>query len=116
MQWTTGLQSYYFIADPEVGKQQIWTKNSKCNSFPVTIDLLNSDTVKEAIAQLCNELQLYNFTMLQLTEDVSVTYIKRKYCKCNSFQVTSNLLNSDNLKVAIAPLCNRIQVCNFTML
>ena len=29
---------------------------------------------------------------------------------------TSNLLNSDNIKVAITQLCNELQVCNFTML
>ena len=28
----------------------------------------------------------------------------------------SDLLNSENLKVAIAHLCHDIQVCNFTML
>ena len=28
----------------------------------------------------------------------------------------NNLLNSENLKVAIAQLCHDIQVCNFTML
>ena len=35
---------------------------------------------------------------------------------CNSFQVTTELLNSKNVKVAITPLCNELQVCNFTML
>ena len=34
----------------------------------------------------------------------------------NSFQVISNLLNSENLKVAIAQLCHELQVSNFTML
>ena len=28
----------------------------------------------------------------------------------------NDLLNSENLKVAIAQLCHEIQVCNFTML
>ena len=32
------------------------------------------------------------------------------YCKCNSFQVISDLLNSDNLKVAITQLCHELQV------
>ena len=40
--------------------------------------------------------------------------IQRKYCKSNSFQVTTDLLNSENLKIAIAQLCNELQVCNFT--
>ena len=29
-------------------------------------------------------------------------------------QDTTDLLNSDNLKVAIAQLCNEVQVCNIT--
>ena len=47
---------------------------------------------------------------------VGELHIETKYCKRNSFQVTSNLLNSENLKVAITRLCNELQVCNFTML
>ena len=31
-------------------------------------------------------------------------------------KVTTALLNSDNVKVAITQLCNGLQVCNFTML
>ena len=33
-----------------------------------------------------------------------------------SFQVTSNLLNSEHMNVAITQLCYELQVCNFTML
>ena len=40
------------------------TEQSKCNSFQVTSDLLNSDSLKVAITQLCNEPQVWNFTML----------------------------------------------------
>ena len=47
---------------------------------------------------------------------VGEQHIKAKYCKCNSFQVTTDLLNSDDLKVAITQLCHELQVCNFTML
>ena len=32
------------------------------------------------------------------------------------FQVTTELLNSENLKVAFAQLGNEVQVCTFTML
>ena len=46
MQWVTGLQFYYVIADPKVGER--WTtiqrKYCKCNSFQVTTDLLNDNT------------------------------------------------------------------------
>ena len=41
---------------------------------------------------------------------------KRKYSKCNSLQVTTGLLNSENLKVAIAHLSNALQVGNFMIL
>ena len=64
MQGATGLQFHYVIADPKVGEQHISTKYSKCNSFQVTTDLLNSETLKVAIAQLCKELPVNNFTML----------------------------------------------------
>ena len=42
--------------------------------------------------------------------------IQRKYSKCNNFQVSTDLLNSENLKVGIAQLCHKLQVHNFTML
>ena len=58
------MQLYYIIADPKGGEQQIYTKFSTCNSFQVTSDLLNIENLKVAIAQLCNELQVCNFTML----------------------------------------------------
>ena len=66
MQHSTSLQFYYVTADPKVGEQCISTKYSKCNSFQVTSDLLNSDNLKVALAQLCNELHVCPFTMLQL--------------------------------------------------
>ena len=42
--------------------------------------------------------------------------IQTKYCECNSFQVTTDLLNTEKLQIAIAELCHDLQVCNFTML
>ena len=38
-----------------------------------------------------------------------------KYCKCNSFEVTTDLLNSENVKVGFAQVCNKLKVYNFTM-
>ena len=64
MQWPTGLQFYYVTPDPKVGEQHIQRKYSKFNSFHGATDLLNSDNLKVAIAQLCNELQAWYFTML----------------------------------------------------
>ena len=54
-QIATGLQFYDVIADPKVGEEYISTKYSKRNSFQVTTDLHNSENLKIAIAQLCNE-------------------------------------------------------------
>ena len=64
MQWAISLQFHDVIADWKVGEQHILTKYSKCNIFQVTSDLLNSQYLKIAIAQLCHELQVCNFTML----------------------------------------------------
>ena len=47
---------------------------------------------------------------------VDEKHISTKFCKCNSFQVTTDLLNSENLKVAIAQSCKELHICNFTML
>ena len=38
MEWATGLQFYYVIADPKVGEQRISTKYSKYNTFQVISD------------------------------------------------------------------------------
>ena len=37
-------------------------------------------------------------------------HIETKYSKHKTFQVISDLLNSDNLKVAITQLCHELQV------
>ena len=64
MERATGLQFYHVIADPKVAEQHMYTNICKCNSFPITIDLLNGENLKVAITQLCNEQQVWNFTML----------------------------------------------------
>ena len=60
----TGQQSFYAMAVPKVGELNVKTKYSECNSFYITNTLLNSENLKVAIVQLCNELQVCNFTML----------------------------------------------------
>ena len=47
----------------KVAEQHILGKYSNCNSFGVTMDLLNSQNFKVAITQLCNVQQVQNFTM-----------------------------------------------------
>ena len=46
---------------------------------------------------------------------VSAVMVKSLYT-LRLFSGYNDLLNSDNLKVAIAQLCHDIQACNFTML
>ena len=46
------------IADPKVDEQHTETKYSKCNSFQVTTDLLNSENLEVAIARATG-LQFY---------------------------------------------------------
>ena len=64
MQWATGLQFHYVIAEWKVGEQHIYRKLFNYNSFQVTTDLLNSENLKVASTQLCYKLQVCNFTML----------------------------------------------------
>ena len=64
MYWATGLQHYYVIAEPKVGERHIERKYSKSNSFQVTTDLLNSENLKIAITQLCNEIQVCNYYII----------------------------------------------------
>ena len=68
MQWPSGIQFHYVIADWKVGEQHIYRKFFNCNSFQVTTDLRNSENLKVAFAQLCHDPQVCNFTMLYLTQ------------------------------------------------
>ena len=54
---------YHVIAEKKVAKQDILGKYSNCNSFGVTMDLLNSKNFKAAITQLYNVQQVLNFTI-----------------------------------------------------
>ena len=47
---------------------------------------------------------------------VGEQHIYRKYFKYNIFQVTTDLLNNENLRIAITQLCNELHISNFTML
>ena len=49
---------YHLIAKERVAEQHILGKYSNCNSFGVTMDLLNSKNFKVAITQLSNVQQL----------------------------------------------------------
>ena len=49
-------------------------------------------------------------------EKVAEQHILTKCSKSKTFQVISDLISIQNLKIVFAQLCNEIQVCNFTML
>ena len=51
------------LAMDKVAEQHIWRKSCNCNSFGVTMDLLNSHNFKVTITYLCNVQQVWNFTM-----------------------------------------------------
>ena len=48
----------HLLVKKKVPEQHILGKYSNCNSFGVTMDLLNSQNFKVAITQLCNMQQL----------------------------------------------------------
>ena len=48
----------HLIVKDKVAEQHILRKYSNCNSFGVTMALLNSQNFKVAITQLCNVQQL----------------------------------------------------------
>ena len=57
-----------------------------------------------------------NFYYVIADPKVGEQHILTKYSKCNIFQVTTDLLNSQYLKIVIAQLHHELQVCNFSML
>ena len=55
--------TYHLIAKDKVAEQHILGKHSNCNSFGVTMALLNSQNLKVAITRLSTVQQVCNFTM-----------------------------------------------------
>ena len=95
------------VVTKSINKQSVCLNRLCILSFRVQVK------VEKDVSQNSNCSAMQRGTRLQFY------YVKpdpKVCCKCNSFQVTSDLLNSENLKVAIAQLCNSQQVCYFTML
>ena len=61
--------------------------------------------------QFSNQLFYY-----VIADSVAEQHISIKFFKCNSFQVPTDLLNSENLKVTINQLCHELQIYKFTIL
>ena len=66
--------------------------HSKCNSFKVTSNLLNSDSLKVAITRLCNELQVYDFSYVIADQKVAEKRIYTKYLNTIIFELQVILL------------------------
>ena len=58
--------------------ENIFKQNTVNVIVTVKIDLLKSENLRVVFAQLCNELQVYNFTML---------YVREQYIKPNSLNL-----------------------------
>ena len=85
----------------------------------VTFEIIYRGCNKKTISlELPNEFLSNKMQEKLQTFDPKVgeQHICRKYLKCNIFKVTSDLLNSENLRIAITQLCHELHVCNFTML
>ena len=65
---------------------------------------------KIAITHLWHAIEPQTICHLIVKDKVAEQIILGKYSNCNSFGVTMDLLNCQNLKVAITQLCNVQQV------
>ena len=83
--------------------------------FDIFLCLYLATYKKIAITHLWHAIEPQTTCQLIVKDKVAEQHILGKYCNCNSFGVTMDLLNSHNFKVAITQLCNVQQVCNFTM-
>ena len=61
-------------------------------------------------------MQACNFTVLKLTQKKVNNICKQNNLKAIVFKLQVIYSNSENLKVAIAQLCNELQVCYYTMI
>ena len=69
---------------------------------------INLIQLYKTIKQNGDHLSFYQYCVNALFSLVHLALIIMFFCKCNSFQVISDLLNSDNLKGAITQLCHEL--------
>ena len=67
---------YHVIAKDKVAEQHILGKYSNCNSFGVTMALLNSQNFKVAITQLSEVQQVWTLLCDSLPKSRWITYLK----------------------------------------
>ena len=106
----------HVLAMETVPEQYMSTKCFVCNIFQAISDFIMVGTEKLDSSYYSlsywDKLPSYHVVTRQ---KVAEQHILTKCSKCNTFQVTSDSLNSENLKISIAKLCYEVQVCNFTM-
>ena len=85
------------------------------NIFDIYLCHYFATNKKIAITHLWYAIEPQTICHLIVKYKVAEQHILGKYCNCNSFGVTMDLLNSQNFKVAITQLSNVQQVRNFTM-
>ena len=78
--------------------------------FDIYLCLCFATNKKIAITQLWHAIETQTICHLIVKEKVAEQHILGKYSNYNSFGVTMDLLNSQNVKVAITQLCNVQQV------
>ena len=94
--------------------------NNICEKISLTLILLKifdtylchyfATNMKIAITHLWHAIEPQTICHLIVKDKIDEQHILGKYCNCNSFGVTMDLLNSHNFKVAITQLCNVQQV------
>ena len=78
--------------------------------FDIYLCLYFATNKKIAITHLWYAIEPQTICHLRVKDKVAEHHILGKYSNCNSFGVTTDLLNSQNFKVAITQLCNVQQV------
>ena len=94
--------------------------NNVCQKSSLTLILLKIFDIylchcfarnkKIATTHLWHAMEPQSMYHLIDKDKVAEQHISRKYCNCNSFRVTMDLLNSKNVKVAITQLSNAQQI------
>ena len=78
--------------------------------FDIYLCYYFATNMKIAITHLWHAMEPKTICHLIVNDKVAEQHILGKYCNCNSFGVTMDLVNSKNVKVAITQLSNVLQV------
>ena len=85
----------HVVAVEKVAEQHIGTKLCSCNTYEDISHLLIMVIIKidkVAITHLAMEIHFQTTDHVVAVEKVAEQHIRTKYCKCNSFRVTSHII------------------------